>query len=636
MAKEHLQQIRDTIQLLKIEKEEDFIQFRKFVQSLPLKKKKEKGLSWHPFVINKTGFTYGERAFVIGERTANLNESHQFRAGMPVNLTYEREGKESFEQSGVIKYISRNKMKIILGTKDVPEWVNKSGLAIDLLFDERTYLEMEKALEIVLKAKGDRLAELRDIFLGKNQPASRQINHPITVPNLNPSQNAAINDVLAAYDISVIHGPPGTGKTTTIVQAIKLLAKEENIILVTAPSNAAVDLLCGKLSKEGLDVVRIGNISRVEDDLVKLTLEGRLSEHPESKNIKKIRIQAAEVRRKAKRFKRTFDAQARRERGEMFKEAGELSAWARQVEQRLIEQIISSANVVACTLINTTHSVLDGFDFKTVVIDEAAQALEPATWIPISRASRVILAGDPFQLPPTVKSVEAAKKGLAVTLIEKGLQRFDHVNLLNVQYRMNHKIMGFSNRQFYEGKLLADVSVENWKLDIEGDNPLEFVDTAGCGFDEKINSESGSKCNPDEIAILQEHLYQLMERFPEEMPSIGIISPYREQVLLMQERFATDEKLASLRDFISINTIDAFQGQERDIIYISLVRSNAKGEIGFLADARRMNVAMTRAKKKLIVIGDSATIGNQKFYNDFLTYVENEGFYRTAWEFMST
>ncbi len=635
MAKEHLEKIKELIEVLKIEKEEDFIQFKKFVQSLPLKKKKEKGLCWHPFVINKTGYTYGERAFIVGERTANLNEPHQFRAGMPVNLFLEREGKETVEQAGVIKFINRNKMKIILSSKDLPEWINKHGIGIDLLFDERTYLEMEKALERVLKAKGDRLAEIRDIFYGKKEPQFRKINHPITIPSLNKSQNDAINAIESAYEVAIIHGPPGTGKTTTLVQAIKYISQHQNTILVTAPSNAAVDLLTEKLSQEELTVVRIGNISRVDDDLIKHTLEGRIAEHPESKNIKKIRIQAAEARRKAKKFKRTFDSNARRERGELFKEAGELSAWARQLEQRLIEQIVSSADVVACTLINSVHSVLDDFEFKTVVIDEAAQALEPATWIPISRASKIILAGDPYQLPPTVKSVQAAKKGLERTLIEKGIEQFEQVNLLNVQYRMNDTIMGFSNQQFYDNKLLADVSVEHWKLDIENDIALEFIDTAGCSFDEKVNPESGSKCNPDEFQILQEHLYQLMEHLEgKEFPTMGIISPYREQVLFMQERFASDEKTESIQEHVSINTIDAFQGQERDVIYISLVRSNSKGEIGFLSDHRRMNVAMTRAKKKLIVIGDSATIGQHKFYNDFITYVEEKGAYRTAWEFM--
>jgi ATP-dependent RNA/DNA helicase IGHMBP2 len=635
MPHKHLEEIERLIETLQVEKEEDFIQFRKFVQSLPLSKKKEKGLCWYPFRINKSGYTYGERAFVVGERTANTNESHRFRSGMPVNVFYNREDKPPLEEAGVIKFIDRNKMKIVLRSKDVPDWIDKSNIGIDLLFDERTYLEMEKILKKVLKARGDRLAEIRDIFLGKGQPRFRNLVHHIEVPHLNPSQNAAVNNILAAHDISILHGPPGTGKTTTIVQAVKLLSKQENLILVTAPSNAAVDLLTEKLSDEGLNVVRIGNISRVDESLIKHTLDGRLAEHPEAKNIKKIRIQAADARRKARKFKRTFDFSARQERKELYKEAGELSDWARQVEERILDQIISSANVVTCTLINSIHSLLDGYKFETVIIDEAAQALEPATWIPISRASKVVLAGDPFQLPPTVKSQAAAKRGLGVTLIEKGIQKFPQVNLLNIQYRMNHLIMGFSNDQFYDGKLLADVSVEHWDLGIEGENPLEFIDTAGSGFEEKVNSESGSKCNPDEFQILQEHLYQLMTHFDEEnLPSIGIISPYREQVKTMEEISREDPKLESLQNVITINTIDAFQGQERDIIYISLVRSNEKQQIGFLSDARRMNVAMTRAKKKLIIIGDSATIGSHSFYSDFIEYVEAYGAYRTAWEFM--
>ncbi len=629
----HLKEIESLIETLQIEKEEDFIQFKQFVQSLPLHKKKEKGLCWAPFIVNKTGYTYGERAYIIGERTQQLNESHQFRSGMPVNVVLNREGKEPKEESGIIKYVHKNRMKIVLNSNDIYDWLKGNSLTIDLLFDERTYLEMEKALQLVLKAKGDRLAELRDIFLGKKQAQFRALNHEVEIPHLNPSQNKAVNQVLSSYDVSIIHGPPGTGKTTTLVQAIRLLCQTEKTVLVTAPSNAAVDLLAEKLHQNGLKVVRIGNVSRVDESIINLTLENQLALHPDYKNIKKIRIQAAETRRKAKKFKRSFDAAARQERRDLFKEAGDLSAWARDVEDRLIEQIIYDANVVCATLVNTVHSVLENFDFKTVVIDEAAQALEPATWIPISRASKVVLAGDPFQLPPTVKSNKAMKEGLNITLLEKAIQRFEKVSLLNVQYRMNEVIMGFSNQEFYDNQLLADISVEHWKLDVEDNTPLEFIDTAGCGFDEKVHPESGSKWNPDEFQILQEHLYLLKKQIDETV-SIGIISPYREQVEWMNQLFYEDPNLIELGEQVSIQTIDAFQGQERDIIYISLVRSNTKGDIGFLSDKRRMNVAMTRAKKKLIVIGDSATIAQHPFYDHFIQYVEQKGTYRTAWEFM--
>ncbi len=628
-----LQKVLDT---LLIEKEEDFEQYRKLVLSLPLNKKKEKGLCWHPFLVNKTGFTYGERAYIIGERVANLNEAHKFKSGMPVNIFLREEKRHVKEQTGIIKYINKNQMKIILSSKDTPDWMKQGLLGIDLLFDERTYLEMEKALKLTMKAKGNRLAELRDIFLGKVQPQFQQLSHHIEVPGLNRSQNQAINNILAAYDVAIVHGPPGTGKTTTLVQAIKLLCKQENTVLVTAASNAAVDLMTERLSDEGLNVVRIGNISRVDEKLIKHTLDGRLSDHPESKNVKKIKVQAAECRRKASKYKRTFTHADRRNRTALYQEAGELSSWAKQLETRLIDQIISSADVIACTLVNTVSDVLRDCKFRTVIIDEAAQALEPATWIPITRASRVILAGDPFQLPPTVKSLKAARQGLSKTLIEKGLENFRQVNFLNVQYRMNNIIMGFSNQQFYDKKLLADIAVENWKLQLKADHPLVYIDTAGCGFEERANPETGSKGNPDEWLLLYEHLAKLLDQFPEgEPPSIGIISPYREQVEHIKTEFGDFEKLESIKDHITIATIDGFQGQERDIIYISLVRSNSKGEIGFLSDHRRMNVAMTRAKKKLIVIGDSATIGGHSFYADFLTYVEQFGLYETGWDYMS-
>ncbi len=300
---------------------------------------------------------------------------------------------------------------------------------------------------------------------------------------------------------------------------------------------------------------------------------------------------------------------------------------------RLINQILDSSQAITATFVGSSHGLLENRKFRTVVIDEAAQALEPASWIPITRASRVIFAGDPFQLPPTVKSIKAQKQGLDVTLIEKLLKRLPEVKLLRVQYRMNETIMGFSNRRFYKDALQADESVRHHRLPIDADVPVQFIDTAGCGFEEKVQEKYQSRHNPEEFLILREHLYQLQAAFNgATLPSIALISPYREQVLHMQRAVEEDPDLSTLS--LTINTIDGFQGQERDVVYISLVRSNGKGEIGFLKDYRRMNVAMTRARKKLVVVGDSATIGNDDFYNAFLEYCEKEGMYQTAWEYM--
>jgi ATP-dependent RNA/DNA helicase IGHMBP2 len=371
----------------------------------------------------------------------------------------------------------------------------------------------------------------------------------------------------------------------------------------------------------------------VDENIVKHTLEGQLSAHPESKNIKKIKIQAAELRRISRTYKRKFGYDERSQRELLKKEANDMSAWANELEKKLIEQLLDSADVIICTLVASANSVLDGRKFRTVVIDEAAQALEPAAWIPILKASRVILAGDPFQLPPTVKSQEAKKGGFDKTLLEKCLPRLPSVNFLDVQYRMNAAIMGFSNRWFYDGLLRAHPSVVDRQTPIlHEEKAVVFIDTAGCGFDEQIHPENKSRFNPEEFFVIREHLYQFLHLFPYEKPSIGMISPYREQIVWIKNDLENDDILKS--ENLTVQTIDGFQGQERDVIYISLVRSNTKSEIGFLTDYRRMNVAMTRARMKLVVVGDSGTVGNDKFYKEFLEYVEAEGTYRSAWEFM--
>lgn len=620
--------------LVQWEKEEEYEQHRQKILQLPLDERVAEGYSWYPVQVAKSGYTIGDRAYVIVEREA-IDRPDQFRAGKTVRLFTQQPKVSKPEKSGIIQYVTNTRMKIVLNSSDLPDWLGLGLIGVDLMFDERTYLEMDKALMKVMRAKGDRLAELREIFFGRQEPRFAPIERTVQLPELNDSQNAAVNQILAAQDVAVIHGPPGTGKTTTLVQAIRILSEQEGTVLVTAPSNTAVDVLTERLADAGLQVVRIGNISRVDESILRHTLEMQLSKHPDSKHIKKVKIEAAELRRKAIRYKRSFGATERKNRGQMFREAGQLNSWARQLEDRLLDQILSSAQVITATLVGSANQVLDKRQFRTCVIDEAAQALEPACWIPISKASRVILAGDPFQLPPTVKSKAAERGGLNITLIERCLHLFEQTSLLKVQYRMNDPIMGFSNQYFYDGALRAAPSVQHHRLDIDEDQPLIFIDTAGCGFDEKLQEAYLSRYNPEEFQILREHLYTLVAAYREAdlpLPSIAIISPYREQVRYMQAAIAEDAELAEAP--ITINTIDGFQGQERDVVYISLVRSNAKGEIGFLQDYRRMNVAMTRARQQLIIVGDSATIGNDPFYQQLLEYVEKHGEYRTAWVYL--
>ncbi len=669
---EKIEEIQELRALLALEKKADLEFFKSVIQNKPLEQRRAEGFTWFPLTVVRTGYTYGDRAFVVVERGGDPEVPHQFRSGNVVQL-FSRTGNkhEKNEKSGVLNYVNKNQMYLILSSKDLPDWLSDGNLGVDLLFDDRTYMEMERALDRVENAKGDRLAELRDILLGKkksdnrpfysnqitetfNQAAdtlnqkSNTLNQESDALNpksdiinptsnsislLNESQNRAVFDIVNCRDVAIIHGPPGTGKTTTLVAAVKKMSETENTILVTAPSNTAADLLTERLAAQNLTVVRVGNISRVDENIVKHTLEGQLSAHPESKNIKKIKIKAAELRRIARTYKRKFGYDEMSQRDRLKKEANEMSAWANDLEKKLIEQLLDSANVIICTLVASANFVLDGRKFRTVVIDEAAQALEPAAWIPILKASRVILAGDPFQLPPTVKSQEAKRGGFDKTLLEKCLIRLPSVNFLDVQYRMNAAIMGFSNRWFYDGLLRAHPSVIDRQMPILHDEKsVVFIDTAGCGFDEKVHPENKSRFNPEEFFVVREHLYQFLQLFTYEKPSVGLISPYREQVVWMKNELENDDILRG--ENLTIQTIDGFQGQERDVIYISLVRSNTKSEIGFLTDYRRMNVAMTRARMKLVVVGDSGTIGNDKFYKEFLEYVEAEGTYRSAWEFM--
>ena len=632
-----IEYLEGVLEALQVEREEDFNAYKELIQSVPLLQRKALGYSWYPVEIVKTGYAIGDRAFVILERKTELGQRHQFKSGMSVALFCETDGKPK-EKTGIINFIDKNRMKIILNSRDFPDWVGENKIGVDSLFDDRSYREMESAMTQVLKAHSNRLAELRRILTLK-QVTYFSESSPITIPQLNAPQNDALNSILTAQDIAIVHGPPGTGKTTTLVQAIKKLADRERSVLVTAPSNTAVDLLTERLAAQQVNVVRVGNISRVDDSIISHTLEYILSHHPESKNIKKVKIKAAEARRKSKRF---TGSRARRDR-ELYQqyknEASELSAWANDLESRLVDQIIMGAEVITCTLVGAAHPVLEKYKFRTVVIDEAAQALEPATWIPILKAHKVVLAGDPFQLPPTVKSLEARKMGLHITMIERLIANTEIASLLTVQYRMHEAIMQFSNKVFYEGRLSAAESVANHRLSVDAGEPIAFIDTSGCSFDENIIESVGrnpGRRNTDEAHILREHLYLFLKSFEEqneEIPSIAIISPYREQVTYLESLINDEEYLK--KQPITINTIDGFQGQERDVVYISLVRSNTKSDIGFLKDTRRMNVAMTRARKKLIVIGDSNTVGSNGFYEAFLNYCEQKGEYHSAWEYMS-
>jgi ATP-dependent RNA/DNA helicase IGHMBP2 len=474
------------------------------------------------------------------------------------------------------------------------------------------------------------------VMTGKKSPAFSTDNIALPAPGLNASQQSAVEKIIAAQDLAIVHGPPGTGKTTTLVQAISQVVKlQKQQVLVVAPSNAAVDLLSEKLSQQGLNVIRIGNPVRVSERLMELTLDSQMATHPYMKESKRLKKQAAEFKNMGHKYKRSFGKAERDQRKALFDEAHKIMKEVAKTEEFIINDLTTKAQVITATLAGSNHYTIRQLRFETVFIDEAGQALEPACWIPILKAQKVVLAGDHCQLPPTIKSNEAARKGLSTTLMEKCVALYpEAVTLLDEQYRMNKAIMGYSSSVFYNDELKANHSVADHLL-FAGDQPMLFIDTAGCGFDEK--PAGTSVANPEEAAFLFRYLESLAKTITEkgtsnDFPSVAVISPYSEQVRLLKEQMVNTPALQTYAGQISVNTIDSFQGQERDIVLISLTRSNPEGIIGFLSDIRRMNVAMTRARKKLVIIGDSATLSRLPFYADLISYAEGLGGYQSAWE----
>ncbi|HTF82480.1 MAG TPA: AAA domain-containing protein [Cytophagales bacterium] len=635
-AKEELQQLR---KLLKIEKEEDLQQYKSQVLNASLQDRVQSGLTWYPIKINQTGIAYGEQLFIDLEKTTQLESSGQLQSGKRAILfsNYNNDPK-NHQIEGIIVSATAQKMRFVTYEEDLPDWAKFGKLGVDLLFDESSYREMEETLKLVMDASG-RSAELRDILLGYRTARFEESHHHYNSSNLNGSQNQAVRNILNAKDVAIVHGPPGTGKTTTFVQAIKEVVKQEKQTLVAAPSNTAVDLLVEKLLQEGLNVVRIGHPSRVNDDLISHTMDAQVANHEYYADIKDLKKKAEEFRNLAFKYKRNFGKSEAQQRRALLDEAKALRNEASKLEDYIQSDVLSRAQIIACTLVGTNNYVLKDKVFKTVFIDEAAQALEPACWIPVLKAQRVVMAGDHFQLPPTVKSYEAGKQGLNVTLFEKTIQRQKADVMLEEQYRMNEQIMAFSAAQFYKGKLHAHTSNKNVYV-AASPEPVTFIDTAGCSFDEK-SAGIQSLINEEEGRLLLKYLDDLIthieydgtEKVGEQI-NIGIISPYRGQVQFLKEHMLAYENISKYLQFIDIHSIDGFQGQERDVILISLVRSNDKGEVGFLADTRRMNVALTRAKRKLVVFGDSATLAAHPFYDEFLDFAQKNDFHKTAWEFI--
>jgi superfamily I DNA and/or RNA helicase len=636
------EQLQKTFGLIKLERQADLEYYRQKVLLRSLQQRTKEGTTWYPVRLKREYIGTGERLIVEIERTSQLDQPHAFQSGKSVTFFSNANGRpEKDHVNGVINYVRENTMVITLNADDLPDWIDDSLLGVDVMFDEMSYREMEFALKEVMRADDNRVAKLREILLGDQKATLDKSAHPhLANDTLNESQVVALEKILWAQDVGFIHGPPGTGKTTTLVQAITYVLKVEKQVLVCAPSNAAVDLLADKLSEQGLSVLRIGHPARVTEQSLSKTLDAKIADHPNYGELRGLRKKMEQLKSQALKYKRHFGYHERQERKLLLQESKALKADADVLEFYIVNDLLQNTQVICCTLVGASHPVMRGKKFQTTFIDEAAQALEPACWIPLLRTHRVIFAGDHQQLPPTIKSNEAANAGLAVTLFEKGIARHPEMSaMLRVQYRMHEAIMKFSSAYFYRDELVAHESVKDTLLEPH-EPPIEFIDTAGCGYNESQDPETLSRFNEEEARLLVGQVEALVhrmnaERWLDKKISLGIITPYRAQVDILNKLVDASSVLEPLRSSLTINTVDAFQGQERDVIAISFVRSNDKSEVGFLGDIRRTNVAMTRAKKKLLMIGDSATLASHSFYNDLLDYVQKAGFYKSAFEIIS-
>lgn len=614
--------------LLEIEYNHEKEEFRKQTETMGVERKVRRGDAWFPISIGRSYYNSLNQMVVEVMRQPGSDIEHNFEAGRPVcfftikNDTSTAGAKNTKAGSklqylsftATVSYAEQDRMVVALPDSGrIVDLQRQDALGVQLFFDETSYRLMFEALDRVIRARSGRLADLRDIFYTKT-PASRYTFDAMRFPWLNASQEKAVNEVLWAKDVAVVHGPPGTGKTTTLVEAIFETLRRESQVLVCAQSNMAVDWISEKLVDRGINVLRIGNPTRVNDKMLSFTYERRFEAHPDYPQLWSIRKAIRELR------------QQRKHADSWHQKMDRLKSRATELELRIRSSLFGEARVIASTLTGTANRVLEGEKYSTLFIDEAAQALEAACWIAIRKAGRVILAGDHCQLPPTVKSIMALKGGLGKTLMERIVEnKPETVTLLKMQYRMNEQIMKFSSEWFYHGMVESAPTVSHRGI-LDYDTPMMWIDTAECDGKEEFVGENFGRINRAEAELTLQTLQQYLEkigkqRILEESIDVGIISPYRAQVQLLRKELRKREFFRPYRHLLTVNTVDGFQGQERDIILISLVRSNDGGDIGFLRDLRRMNVAITRARMKLIILGSSETMTSHPFYKKLYEYV---------------
>lgn len=624
-----IQELQRQKMLLQMEYYTEKEAFRKQTEATGLLRKVKRGDAWFPLSVGRSYYNSMNQMALEVRRTADQDIEHNFEFGRPaIFFTLQKENGEAKERlhyfnfSCVVSYVDGDNMVVILPDAGrVIDLQHAQGqVGVQLFFDETSYKCMFDALDRVINAKGNRLAYLRDLFYS-GQQAQRFSFESQRFPWLNPTQERAVNEVLWAKDVAVVHGPPGTGKTTTLVEAINETLMKESQVLVCAQSNMALDWISEQLVDRGINVLRIGNPTRVNDKMLGFTYERRFESHPDYPQLWAIRKAIRELRSHRKRGDERF-----------HQKFEHLKARATELEIRINSALFDEARVVASTLVGSANRVLEGMKFGTLFIDEAAQALEAACWIPMRRVTRVVLAGDHCQLPPMVKSIAALKAGLGKSLMERIVEhKPDVVTLLKIQYRMNEKIMKFSSDWFYHGEVESAPQTRNRGI-LDLDEPIEWrdskVDDEEGDSGESFVGESFGRINKAEAQLtldtLEDYFKKIgKQRILDEHIDVGVISPYRAQVQYLRRLIRKRVSFKPYRHSISVNTVDGFQGQERDIILISLVRSNDQGQIGFLNDLRRMNVAITRARMKLIILGDKATLCRHPFYRKLNEAIES-------------
>ena len=608
-----IQQLQQQRVLLQLEYQTEKEAYRRQTEEWGVERLVKRGDAWYPLRVGRSFYNSLNQLCLEVYRTTDQEADCNFEYGRPVVFFTSGETIKYFNFTGNVSYVDGDRMVVSMpDNAPLVDLQSTGNVGVQLSFDETSYKMMFDALDRVIRSKG-RLGYLRDLFYS-HQKAETFTFAPMRFPYLNATQEEAVNRVLRAKDVAIVHGPPGTGKTTTLVEAIYETLRREPQVLVCAQSNMAVDWISEKLVDRGVPVLRIGNPTRVNDKMLSFTYERRFESHPDYELLWAIRKAIRDLRAHRKRGDEKYHQKMER-----------LKDRATELEIRINAQLFGEARVIACTLVGAGHRLLDGHKFGTLFIDEAAQALEAACWIPIRRCSRVILAGDHCQLPPTVKSIAALKAGLGKTMMERIVeQKPEVVTLLRVQYRMNEEIMRFSSDWFYGNQVESAPEVK-YRSILDLDVPMEWKRE---GTGEGLESlEGSSRINKAEAELTLLTLQQYFERIGKtrvlnERLDVGVISPYRAQVQYLRSQLRKKEYFKPFRHLISVNTVDGFQGQERDIIVISLVRSNDEGQIGFLCDLRRMNVAITRARMKLIIIGDPQTMTRHPFYRKLYEYIE--------------